>query len=214
MTRLVSHDQIIKASNQIYDESARRKTGSSAVMWDDQQKQYLRFAEIIKYLDLENSNKTILDVGCGNGELYKFLNFMGFRGQYLGYDINTPLLKLARSRFPQIKVERKDILKDKVSKRFDYVVMSGLFNLNAGQTETWIYNFLKKMFMLSKEAVVFNAISTQVNYKSEEIFYLDPAKIFSFCTQHLSPRVVLAHHQLPYNYTMAVYKINHWSSIA
>lgn len=208
------HNNILKASNQVYNKSAcRYKISSRAVLWDDPQRQYLRFAELIKYLSLDSADKTVLDVGCGNGEFYKFLNFMGFRGKYVGYDINTLLLKQARKRFSGIHVHRVDILTDKISKKFNYVVMSGLFNLNTGQTSPWVHEFLKRMFFLCKEVMVFNAITTQVNYRSDKIFYLDPSATFNFCTQHLSPRVTLAHHDLPYNYTMAVYKGNAWTSI-
>jgi SAM-dependent methyltransferase len=208
------HHQIMKASNQVYNKSARQhKINSNAVLWSDPQTQYLRFAELIKYLDLGGTDKTILDVGCGNGEFYKFLNFMGFRGQYTGYDINDLLLKQARQQFSHINVQHVDILSDKISKRFDYVVMSGLFNLNMGQTSAWVHEFINKIFLLCKEVTVFNAITTQVNHNSEKMFYLDPAETFSFCIRHLSPRVTLAHHHLPYNYTMAIYKETKWVSI-
>jgi hypothetical protein len=45
------------------------------------------------------------------------------------------------------------------------------------------------------------------------MFYLDPAETFSFCARNLSPKVVLAHHHLPYNFTMAIYKGKDWKSI-
>lgn len=44
-------------------------------------------------------NSTILDLGCGNGELAQALENVNFQGQYIGCDISQGLLEVARSRF-------------------------------------------------------------------------------------------------------------------
>jgi len=210
----MTNNQIISKSNKTYNQSAK-KYGESceAVLWGNQQTQYFRFYELIRNIDLHSSRKTILDVGCGNGELYKFLNFIGFRGDYTGYDINKMLLILAKKRFKNINVKLVDILVDKQTDKFDFVLMSGLFNRNVGQDEKWIHEFIKKMFALCGEALSFNMISTHVNYQNKEMYYFDPAKMLTFCIKHLSPRVTLSHHNLPYNYTVTVYRDNNWSAI-
>jgi tRNA (uracil-5-)-methyltransferase TRM9 len=41
-------------------------------------------------------SSSILDVGCGNGELWHFLHASGFKGAYLGLDSSTGLLEIAR----------------------------------------------------------------------------------------------------------------------
>jgi SAM-dependent methyltransferase len=209
-----NHKQIIKKLKEIYNKAASEYGISSrAVLWDDQQTQYFRFAELIKNLDLNDSDKTILDVGCGNCELYKFLNFMGFRGHYTGYDINENLLKQARERFNNIDIRCIDIMTEKSPDRFNYVLLSGLFNTNVRQSLDWVYSFLKKMYELCTEIMIFDAISTYVNYREEEMFYLDPVGTLAFCIENLSHRVTLAHHNLPYNFTISVYRNENWRSI-
>lgn len=184
-----------------------------SVLWDDPQTQYLRFYELVKHLDLNDRRKTALDIGCGNGELYKFLNFLGYRGGYVGYDINEMLCNQARNRFQGIDVQCRDIMNEEVTKGFDYVVLSGLFNINVGQSSDWVQSFLKKMYALSNEVLVFNMISTHVTYRDEGMFYMDPAEVLSFCLGNLSKRTTLAHHNLPYNYTVTVYKDETWTSV-
>ena len=39
----------------------------------------------------------ILDLGCGNGELARWLRQAGFRGDYLGLDFSPDLLEVARA---------------------------------------------------------------------------------------------------------------------
>ena len=212
--KIKEHKNILKLSNKKYAARASRYgMTSKAVFWDDQQTQYLRFFELIKNLNLDYPDKTILDVGCGNCELYKFLNFMGFRGEYTGYDINKNLIKQACQRFKNIDVHAVDITTHDTTQHFNYVVMSGLFNLNCGQSTKWVQAFLKKMYSLCTDIMVFNAISTHVNYRDKELRYFDPAKTVSFCIENLSPRVTLTHHDLPYNFTIAVFKNYKWDSI-
>lgn len=209
-----NNQKIIRKSKQIYNKVAGKYgISSKSVLWDDSQTQYFRFLGLTESL-VHHGNESVLDVGCGNAELYKFLNFTGFRGDYTGYDINQKLLKQARQRFGnRIEVYNKDIMEDKVKKKFDLVLMSGLFNLDVGQDIEWVHEFLKKMFALCKRGISFNAISTHVNFKEKGMFYLSPEETLRFCIDHLSPRVLLTHHNLPYNYTVTVFKDNVWNSI-
>jgi SAM-dependent methyltransferase len=49
-------------------------------------------------LDKIQADTSILDLGCGNGELWRALLSRGFRGQYLGLDFSEGLLQTARER--------------------------------------------------------------------------------------------------------------------
>ena len=50
-----------------------------------------------RVLDLLKGDETILDLGCGNGELARTLARNGHRGAYLGLDFSLPLLSDAES---------------------------------------------------------------------------------------------------------------------
>ena len=211
---MTQNDNINARQIEMYNTFANKYgISSKSVLLDDSQTQYFRFYELIKHLDLNDHRKTLLDVGCGNGELYKFLNFLGFRGKYVGYDINEMLLAQAQKRFLDIDVQCRDIMGEEITQRFDSVVLSGLFNINVGQTVAWVQDFLKKMYELSSEVMVVNMISTHVNYRDDGTFYIDPAEILSFCIGNLSKRTTLIHHNLPYNYTVAVFKDESWYSV-
>ena len=49
-------------------------------------------------LDTLKGDESILDLGCGNGELARELGKRGHRGSYLGVDFSLPLLQNAESR--------------------------------------------------------------------------------------------------------------------
>jgi hypothetical protein len=97
--------------------------------------------------------------------------------------------------------------------RYDYVVMSGLFNLNVGQSFEWVCKFVNKMYQLCKEIMAFNMVSSHVNYRDDNMYYSDPSVILSYCIEQLSKRVTLAHHNLPYNYTVVVFRNDVWNSV-
>ena len=56
-----------------YYENSFKKFGNNfkGMNWPSKKGQYIRFEELIKIGNLKN--KTIHDVGCGNGEFLKFL---------------------------------------------------------------------------------------------------------------------------------------------
>ena len=56
---------------------------------------------VIRILDEISSRASILDLGCGNGELAKELSNRDHRGTYLGLDSNSKFLLFAERKMPQ-----------------------------------------------------------------------------------------------------------------
>lgn len=208
-----NHDDILKKSKEIYNSASQEHGHSSkAVLWADPQTQYIRFNEIIKYISLDE-NSSVLDIGCGNGELYKFLNFSGFKGSYTGFDINDSLLNQAKQRYKNIDVQNVDILNHTIDKKYDYVIVSGMFSSNYGQDMLWMYDMIKAMYNLTDKKVIINTISSYVNFQDEDIFYTDPTKLLDFTIKNLSPHVIIEHGAIPYNFTIVIDKSKQWQSI-
>ena len=68
-------------------------------------------------LETLNGDESILDLGCGNGELARELAKRGHRGSYLGVDFSLPLLREAESQpkhfsatFLQIDLTSKNLM--------------------------------------------------------------------------------------------------------
>jgi SAM-dependent methyltransferase len=51
---------------------------------------------VLRLLDLLHGNESIVDLGCGNGELARALSRRGQRGPYVGLDFSPPLLDEAQ----------------------------------------------------------------------------------------------------------------------
>ena len=74
----------------------------SSVGWGSKESQYLRFETLIKGLDL--NNKSVLDIGCGFGDLIEYLmeknvNF----SRYHGIDISSNILEFARLKYAKMR---------------------------------------------------------------------------------------------------------------
>jgi SAM-dependent methyltransferase len=193
----------------IYQARQGSSSAHARVLWDDPQKQHYRFCELLEFVDFAG-DASILDVGCGNGELYAYLIERGFCGSYLGVDINTALLGEAKSRFPRASFAHVD---DGSVGTHDYVLMSGLFNANAGQSEQWVHDVLSRYFALCTRALVFNAVSGYVSRRDDHLFYLPPAGIIDFVVRRLSPVFEIRHGFLPFNYTVCVRRRPDWRSV-
>jgi SAM-dependent methyltransferase len=200
-----------KRSNDIFNRAYRKgKTRSERVLWFNTNKQYFRFAEILHFIDSRSAS--ILDIGCGNGEFYNYLNFNGYTGKYLGIDINKNLLTEARKAFPRGEFQYADFFKQAI-KPHDYVVMSGVFNAQFGQDFTFIKKFILRMAQLSKYKTIFNAITTHVTHRERSMYYLDPGLVLSFIAEKASATFEIRHGFVPYNYTVCIHRQNPWRSL-
>jgi len=69
-----------------------------------------------------------LDLGCGNGRFYEFINLKLQKTSYLGFDINNDFLTEARKKYPNARFVKKDIFEGlgEINKKFDLVVAFGI----------------------------------------------------------------------------------------
>ena len=166
-------------------------------------RQPIRFKVLSEIGDLNNCS--ILDVGCGFGDLYGFLINIGLNVKYTGYDINLNLIEIAKEKHLDACFEVKDILIDEVKHKFDYILSSGVFNFKLSDNKTFIENMLKKMFEICNKGVAADFMSGYVDFKNEDAYYTSPEEIFSFC-KTLSRRVTLRHDYMPFEFCVYVYK--------
>jgi 2-polyprenyl-3-methyl-5-hydroxy-6-metoxy-1,4-benzoquinol methylase len=88
------------------------KSGTAASLIEINREFYTRFGAsfsatrqriqpgVRRVLSMLKGNESILDLGCGNGELARELAKRGHRGPYLGVDFSVPLLRVAESQPP------------------------------------------------------------------------------------------------------------------
>lgn len=167
-------------------------------------RQPIRFQVLSEIGDLHNCS--ILDVGCGFGDLYGFLVKGGYSNiKYTGVDINPRLIEIAEKVHPGVRFEVKDFQEDHVEGSFDWVFSSGIFNFRLPDNTSFIQAMLKKMVRMCKRGVAADFLSSYVDFKNEGAYYTCPEDIFRFC-RALSKRIALRHDYMPFEFCVYIYK--------
>ena len=188
----------------------RHGDGPQALQWSNRATQERRMAILAEIGDLRRAK--ILDFGCGTGHLLGYLRENhGFEGEYVGYDLAPELLKAAEAKFPGVRFEARDILTDPSTEKFDYVLISGVFNNLLGDNWQRMTAILQELFPLARKGLAFNALSNYVDFQESGLYYANPEAVFRFCKEQLSALVTLRHDYqvkpdvIPFEFTVYVH---------
>jgi SAM-dependent methyltransferase len=188
-------------------EKSLREYGESpkALLWWDYRSMAIRFRELVKDVPLDG--KSILDAGCGMGDLLPFLYAKSTSFRYLGADKNKGFIEIAKKRYEGHNFKAADPFKDKIGD-FDVVISSGVMN---GNHENWLEKrkqMIKTLYANTNQVLSFNMAGGLRPIPNDSLIaYADAQEIFEFC-QALSPRVILRAHYLQKDFTVVMFKKN------
>lgn len=176
-------------------------TASAALDYGSWESQRVRFAAIASALPADA--RSVLDVGCGFGDLAGYLREQG-RDEvaYVGLDISTAAVAVARERAPDARfvvgdIFESDWLPEGVT-RFDAVVSNGVCYCWGADAWPLVEAYLRRLHALARRAVVFTALSTFAEHRSADDWYADPGALLNF-GRTLSARVAVRCDYLPHD---------------
>lgn len=176
--------------------------------------QQLRFKYLLECINIHNKD-SILDIGSGLGNLLSFIRQKNLKCNYTGLDFLGDFIDLSNRKFKKdrkAKFFKFNILKKKIKKKYDWVILSGTFNDKHKDSKIEMLKIIVKMFRACRKGIVFNGLSKYVDYEDKKLFYTYPDKIFNYCVKNLSKYVILkTDYQLkkgviPFEYTMCIKK--------
>ncbi|MDC3293777.1 class I SAM-dependent methyltransferase [Alphaproteobacteria bacterium] len=180
------------------------KTNFERVGWGSATSQQRRFQVLSQIGDI--SAASVLDVGCGLGDFYEFLVKNGFNCQYTGIDSNSNMIALAKDRQKGINVFQMDFNNMKFSEgSFDYVVLSGAFNLSEDNQGAKVLNCIRQLFSISRMGVAFNILSSHANKLESGEYYVRPEVLLSSLFS-ITKSIVLRHDYMEHDFTVYLYK--------
>lgn len=184
---------------------------SRSVGWNSPESQVLRFEKLINNLILDKSEPfSINELGCGYGELYKFLKKSNFcLEQFIGYDISQPMLDSCKK-----YLDEPDNLilfnASQINTISDYSITSGIFNTPFdNKEEDWkeyIFKTINNLHENSLKGIAFNFLTSHVDFKAENLYYQNPNEIFSYCIKKFGKNVQLIHDYPLFEFTVIVRK--------
>ena len=199
--------QELKNKIQKYEKAISKSSDSaSAQLWASKNAQDVRFDQIL--LDVNFDNKSILDVGCGFGDILVPLAKIATNFRYTGVDMTPSMIKNAKQNHPDNEFIVGDYFAHPLSELFDVIMCSGALNSNFENPFTYRTEALKTMFDHAREAVVFNMSGNHPqpdNKESFGVYYIDSLKILEFCLS-LTSKVIFRHHYHSKDFTIVMFK--------
>lgn len=182
-----------------YDWSALRNQPSYRAMgWRSLSSQYIRFDVMNHCIDLDGQD--VLDVGCGDGALFHYLNEKNMTARYKGIDISKQMVKRANYQYPGIPIRQCNVFD--YSGRHSVVVSSGTFNICAHDSPmVYLAHVVDQLLRISTKHVVFNLLSRHAQKNDDLFTYYCPNQVLQLCLTK-TPYVMLNHSYLPHDFTV------------
>ncbi len=163
-----------------YEENHKEGRADHEILgWESRQAQRKRFEILVLNVDLEG--KSLLDVGCGLGNMLEFIEEKKINVRYTGVDLLDSMIECAKRKKLNGDFICTDIFKDDLFEKgsFDVIYSSGIFNINLGNNMDFLKKAVKRFLELSKNIAAFNLLHTASQDKEDKYYYYNPADVGS-----------------------------------
>lgn len=161
----------------------------------------VRFSALTAISGLDGGS--VLDVGCGFGDLYGFLTGKGIKINYTGLDLNRDFIEIARKAYPDGRFIVGDI-DEMGAEEYDWAFAAGVFTLKISDNEAFVRRSLKKMFDVSRSGFAADFLSP--GYGTDDTYWrCPPEKMLELC-RSISKRVAVRCDYMADEYCVYVYK--------
>jgi SAM-dependent methyltransferase len=172
--------------------------------------QWVRFEAAFEGLR-DDECASVLDVGCGFGDLLGYLRGRGWKGRYTGVDLVDELVAEARRQYADDAAAAfvcDDVERVTVSAKHDMVVAIGIFNHRLdGDHFGWIRTTVEKMWSAAARVVVCDFLSTsaEVERRQPNLYYADPRQVFELAADY-SRRVMIHQAYMPFEFQVKIWR--------
>lgn len=180
------------------------------VDWNSLESQTLRFDQFTRLFEGDN-DFSINDYGCGYSALVPHLLERGFRFDYFGFDICSPMLEAGAALYGKYPFCKFSSDEGQIPLA-DYTVASGIFNVKFEYDEViweqYVLETLNKMHSASRKGFAFNVLTSysDAHMRRRDLYYADPLKLYAYCREHFSRFVALLHDYPLFEFTILVRK--------
>lgn len=195
MPATVAHDVEAAVARYYADALARHGPTPRGVDWPSAASQRLRFATLLDGVDW-SARPSLLDVGCGYGELVSYLDAAGARCRYVGYDIAPEMVAAAR-RLHGERRDRRFTVDGEALQPADVVVASGIFNVRLDiPRPVWTRHVgatIARLGALARTRLAFNLLPPPSSpaLARDDLHYAEPEAVARYCRALFGPAVQL-----------------------
>lgn len=175
-----------------------------ALQWTSYKAAAIRYRQLVADINIEN--KSILDAGCGMGDVLPYLYSKSPAFNYLGVDITPAFIEIARKRYAGSTFEVFNPFDDEVTEKYDIVISSGVMNIKTPGWESKRKLMIGRLFSYANEALAFNMAGwMQESNEGKKIGYANIPDVLDFCSS-LTPKIILRNHYNTRDFTIVMYK--------
>ena len=186
----VAHPSIESAVARYYSDAlATHGPNHRGVDWSSRDSQELRFATLLHGVDWSGT-PSLLDFGCGCGALAVYLDELGVRCDYTGYDFAPEMVRTAR-RVVGERAGRCFTSDVATLEPADLVVASGIFNVRldvaADAWQRYVDETIAGLGRLSRRRLAFNLLppASSPQLERADLHYADRHAVVALCATTL-----------------------------
>jgi len=173
--------------------------------WRNQASQQLRYDALVKVGNLTGAS--ILDVGCGYGDLKAYLDRYFSGVDYIGIDQQPEFIAEAKARYDGFKHTRfyQSDFSTAALPQVDYVFASGALGYRS-RDDNFHTDMIGKLYGCATRALAFNMLDKKVFPKHDLLLGHDRDEILAYC-RTLSPRVTCLADYLDDDFTVLMHRV-------
>ncbi len=184
------------------------------VDWPKAEDAYIRYQTMLDifHINMDNSDKSILDFGCGTAHLLEFIQKNNYQNiSYSGLDISQKFVAVAKDKFPNNVFYCSDILEqEELIPQFDYIIMNGVFTEKRELSfeEMWKYftSLLVVVYEKCTKGIAFNVMSKNVDWERDDLFHVSLDLLSDYLCKNLTRNYIIRNDYGLYEYTVYIYK--------
>ena len=169
--------------------------------WSNDYNKLIRFQVLAGIAYLEG--QSILDVGCGFGDLYEFLSKHLRKFEYHGIDINPEMIEKAQKKYPDVEFLVADFGECN-GKKFDYALSSGAMSFKIADYKEIYFGYIKKMFEISEKGVAFNMLNQEYHVDDDIYAAYSIKEVSDYCGS-LADKIIVRQDYLDHDFTVYLY---------
>jgi SAM-dependent methyltransferase len=178
-----------------------------ALQWKDYRAAAVRYKQLVA--DVDCNGKTVLDVGCGMGDLLPYIYANAEDFDYTGIDPTKAFIETASKRYDGHRFIVGDPFADAVlDEPYDVVFCSGVLNAKGDNWLETRKQMVKRLFELGNEAIAFNmagGFDPAASSDASTVAYADAMEILDYC-RTLTPKLTFRNHYHRRDFTIVMFK--------
>lgn len=180
----------------------------NGVDWNSAASHELRHRQFLRLLD-DAPDASVLDLGCGYGDFFRFLREAGHCGAFVGYDIAPEMIAKARELHGEA-ADRRWRVGDKPVETLDFAVASGIFNVKGAVADACWARYVNATIDLlaraGRRGFAFNLLSlaSDPERRRADLYYADAGAVLSHCLAQFGRHVALLHDYGLFEFTVIV----------